>query len=202
MQNPGFRKLSSTDSGGLRAHLLRLDSPSRELRFGGFVSDKALDDYVDRVIWQRDFLYGFFAEEGLRGAIHLARQPSGSRLRRAELAISVERGWQGNGIGTELVRRSLRHARNHWLDEVFLICVPQNRAMQRVSHKLDGHLKWADGEVEATFALPWPDLQSMVEEMLEDSESILLSSGRLVGPASPVSPSTASAGPGSRDQVA
>ena len=53
--------------------------------------------------------------------------------RRAEAAFSVEKPFQRDGIGSELVRRIVRAARNRRITTLYMTCLAQNRAMQNRS---------------------------------------------------------------------
>src|SRR5438067_957940 len=85
-----------------REHLLRLDEDTRLERFCHPVSDAYLHEYCRCLDLTAVRIIGFFAESGMHAAAEL--RPAGSpRSREVEATISVERNWQGQGIGTALM---------------------------------------------------------------------------------------------------
>jgi GNAT superfamily N-acetyltransferase len=88
---------------------------------------------------------------------------------RAELAVTVEDAWQDHGIGTELLRRAIGHARNRGLKSLYMICLTDNRRMQAVARKFEGELSFEGSQVEADIVVPFPTQMSLLAEILGDS---------------------------------
>lgn len=77
------------------------------------------------------------AEDGadeIIGVGRLTRQPGRNE---AEFAMLVIDEYQGEGIGTELLRRLVQVGRDEGLDRITADILQQNRAMQRVCENLD-----------------------------------------------------------------
>ncbi len=53
-----------------------------------------------------------------------------------EFAVTVSDGWQGTGLGTELLRRVVAVGRHEGLSAIVADILPENRDMQRVSEKV------------------------------------------------------------------
>src|SRR6187399_1458819 len=66
-----IRKLWVGEAHKYRDHLLRLDSESRNNRFGGGVSDDFIADYVHLTLSLDSVVHGFFVDGHLRGAAEL-----------------------------------------------------------------------------------------------------------------------------------
>ena len=47
--------------------------------------------------------------------------------------MTVEDRWQDQGLGTELLRRAIVHARNRGLKSLYMICLTDNRRMQAIA---------------------------------------------------------------------
>jgi len=94
-----IRKLWPTEVGKFREHLLRLDPESRRMRFAHAVSDVFIEDYANRMHHMGSIVYGYFEGPHLRAAAEL-RKLSAVWGEEAEAAFSVEKDWQGKGIGT------------------------------------------------------------------------------------------------------
>ncbi len=85
-----IRKLWVGEAHKYRDHLLRLDSESRNNRFGGGVSDDFIADYVHLTLSLDSVVHGFFVDSHLRGAAEL-RMLGRSATDGAEAAIAIEK---------------------------------------------------------------------------------------------------------------
>lgn len=162
-----YRKLVAAEALRLRDHLLRLSPRDRHCRFTGHVSDAVVDAYCRRIPWLSTVVVGCFVDGALRAAAE-CRWLGPGQLRSVEVAVTVEEGWQGQGIGTELVRRVVTVARNRGAASIFMLCLTENRPMQAIARKLAGELHYVDGEVEANIAVPFPTNASLIEEAIAD----------------------------------
>ena len=131
------RKLWIGETGKYRDHLLRLDMPSRNNRFGGAVSDDRIRRHVESSIGLNAVLHGFFVDGTLRGAAELRLLGSRFFTREAEAAFSVEASWQSHGIGSVLLERTLLAARNRGIRRLHMACLADNRRMQQLARKFD-----------------------------------------------------------------
>jgi GNAT superfamily N-acetyltransferase len=167
-----FRKLLPTELVELKAHLLRLSPDDRVARFSGHVGDQAIGEHCARLDWRKSAVIGFFDGGVLRGAAEVRWEDP--RLDwRAEVAVTVEEAWQDAGIGTELMRRAVVVCRNRSLKSIYMICLLDNRRMQRIARKFEGSLEFADGQVEADIKLPFPTQVSLVEEAFADGAGFI-----------------------------
>jgi RimJ/RimL family protein N-acetyltransferase len=157
----------------LPGHFLRLDGEDRRLRFGGHTGEERVRAYCARL--DRDpgavvlgcFLAGELRAVGELKPIGAAWPPA------AELAVSVERPFQGRGLGAELCRRLVVRARNRFVARVHMLCLLDNRPVQRIARGLGGALSFHPGEAEAELRPPWPDPMSALEEWLDEAGAAL-----------------------------
>lgn len=164
---PAIRKLLPAERAQYQAHLLRLDQADRYARFTGTVSGDVIEQHCAKIDWGRTILVGAFIQGELRAAVELCTD----RLlwpNEAELAVSVEKGLQGQGIGNTLVRRTLTIARNRSIQRVHMICLADNVRMRALSRKHGGRMELEGGEFTVTFDLPRPNQFSFALEALED----------------------------------
>lgn len=161
-----FRKLTPADLPAMQAHFARLTLEDRVARFHAFVSLESVAGHVHRTDWLRGIMLGAFIDDGLRGLGELRLEEPWSR--RAELAFSVERGYQGRRLGHELARRAMVVARNRGIIELVLICLPTNIRMQRIARRLGFAMRHDDGEVMAEIAVPPPNPLTVVQEINDD----------------------------------
>ena len=117
-----IRKVWLSESDKFRDHLLRLDRDSRRMRFGMAVSDAFIIDYASRLNDMKCLVYGFFVDHEIRAAAEL-RQIGDSWSSDAEGAFSVEHDYQSRGIGTELLGRIIRSARNRGVAKLYMNCL-------------------------------------------------------------------------------
>jgi len=135
------------------------------LRFGGYASAAQIAAYGERLDWSRALVVGYVTGGEVRGLGQL--EPIGAgRPRSAELAVSVERPFQSRGIGTALLRRLVVAARNRLIERLYMICLMDNGRAVRMARRLDGALRFDDGEAQARIEPPWPTPWSWLEEAL------------------------------------
>ncbi len=164
------RKLLFSERGKIYEHFLRLDAEDRRRRFFGAISDDSIQEYCNAISMVRGVTLGCFVDGVLRGVGELRRHGTWWNGQ-AEVAITVERDFQGRGIGTELLRRLLEIATNRLIKTVNLFCETDNVPMQKVARKLGAHLHAIDGTIEADIEQPWPSTCSMLREVLADGSA-------------------------------
>ena len=166
---PLFRKLTEAETPHYQAHLLRLDSADRRMRFCGGVSDTAVIEHCAAIDWAKTVILGCFVGAELRGAAELRLLDSDPL--QAEFALTIEQGSQDRGLGTELLRRSLIAARNRCITTVTMICLIENARMQRIARKFDSVLALEEGEIEGRLKTSWPTYLSLLEEAAGDAQA-------------------------------
>jgi len=149
-----LRRLLPADLCGFRDHLLRLDAPSRQSRFGMAASDAFVMAYAERCFGIDDVIYGFICDGEVRAAGELRgighNLPLGFGAS-AEAAFSVEIAWRRRGIGAQLMGRIVRAARNRRAQTLYMSCLANNEPMLRLARKFSAQLRFepdvADGKV-------------------------------------------------------
>jgi GNAT superfamily N-acetyltransferase len=163
------RKLWVGETELYRQHLLRLDAESRRNRFGGAVSDEFIRRYSGPSALNGAVIYGFFVEGVLRGAAELRLL---ARAGEAEAALSIERAWQSRGVGTALLERVLLAARNRKIEHLHMLCLAENRRMQRLARKFDAQLNFQSGSVIGELKAPCPTPISVMRELVADGTDL------------------------------
>jgi len=157
-------RLHSADRGAVAAHLLALSSGDRRLRFGGPSSDDTVRDYVARIDFDRDAVFGFLAEDlSLGGAAHVAIVDGV-----AELGVSVLAAHRRRGIGSALVQRASDFARNHSIRTLLARCLTENAAMMHIARKSGMKIVTGRGAAEAHLQLPPPDARTIAADLLQE----------------------------------
>ena len=167
------RKLWVTELPLFRDHLLRLDQDSRRMRFGMAADDRFVEDYAMRVNDMKSLVYAYIEDGEVRAAAELRRL--GPTLRgEAEAAFSVESAHQDSGIGTDLLGRIIRAARNRSIHRIYMNCLLENRKMQRVAKKYDAVLHFEQGDVIGELAPATPNYFSIWREAVEDEMGFVM----------------------------
>jgi GNAT superfamily N-acetyltransferase len=168
-----FRKLWPSETSKFRDHLLRLDAENRRLRFGMPVKDDFIRDYAGRIADYNSLVHGYFEKGQIRAAAEL-RQIGDAWSAKAEAAFSVEPGYQNKGIGTELLGRIVRSARNRGITRLYMNCLLENRKMQRIAKKYDAVLQFDHGDVVGRVVPGVPTYVSLWSEALEDGNGFMM----------------------------
>lgn len=171
-----IRKLVPAERDALLQHLLRLDPLSRFMRFGGVVSDNALARHATRVVSGDASAIGYFTEGELRAVAEL--HPLGKRAGKpaaAEAAFSVERPWQGKGIGSALMRHLVLMAQNRGIEELQVVFLPNNGPMRNLAVHHAAELQLDDEEMIGRMRAPRATVFSQAREFLGDVFSLFSS---------------------------
>jgi RimJ/RimL family protein N-acetyltransferase len=170
-----IRRLWRSDLPAFRAHLLRLDETSRHLRFGGGVSDAFLSQYAEHCFGKGDLVFGAFLDRGLHGAAELrsneaiwTEQAPFNRHIHAEAAFSVENAYRKRGLGEKLFRRVTEAARNHGVEVIEIVCLPENVAMRRLAAKFKAEFKFDNNQLLGKLTARRPTPLSMLREVARD----------------------------------
>ena len=148
-------ELSRLQRDALQKHFLALNAEDRRLRFGVALSDHGVCDYVTRIDFERDAVYG--------GVGHLARSEGF-----AELGVSVLPAHRGKGLGGALLARTHLHARNWGVPTLFMHCLAENGAMMHLARKQGMRIAAERGEADAYLELPPGDAASIATELFAD----------------------------------
>ena len=167
------RKLWPTETDKFRDHLLRLDKESRRMRFAHGVSDNFIIDYANRMLEMGSVVYGFLEGGEVRAAAEL-RKLGTTWGQEAEAAFSVERPWQDQGIGTILMGRVIRAARNRGVQRLYMSCLAENGKMQSIARKHEADLRFEYGEVVGEIVPQWPDYFTYLAEAVDDRVGFMM----------------------------
>lgn len=162
-----IRKLWPTETDKFRDHLLRLDKKNRRSRFAHGVSDAFIDDYAARMSEMGGIVYGYFDGEEVRAAAEL-KKLGDLWGREAEAAFTVEQPLQDQGIGTELMGRVIRAARNRGVQHLCVSCLAENGKMRAIAGKYEADLRFEYGEVIGEIVPEGPNYFSLLAEAVDD----------------------------------
>jgi RimJ/RimL family protein N-acetyltransferase len=165
------QKLNHRHRDDIARHLLGLPAEDRFLRFGHPVKDEAILEYVGRIDFERDRVFGVHASDlALAGVGHLAFDPA---ERSAELGLSVDAGSRGKGYGYALLRRGVVHAANLGYRALFMHCLADNRVMLHLARKAGLSVVVSAGEADGRLALDRRIHADFVEETMTDQFALI-----------------------------
>lgn len=162
-----IRRVLRTETHLIEEHFLRLDAEARARRFGHSVSDHFIRSYVLRANDVGNLTFAYFSDGEIRAVAEL-RQSGRAFGHTAEVAFSVERPFSNMGIGTRLMGRIIRAARNRGLRHLFLVCLRDNVKMQAIARHYGADLHIDEGSMVADIITPSPDYASFASEYLDD----------------------------------
>lgn len=165
------RRLWPADFPALRDHLLRLDSQSRYDRFAMAVNDDFLIRYAERCFGIDDLIYGYYVDGVLRGAGELRSVSKKIFGGLVEAAFSVESEWRRRGVGTELMSRIVRAARNRRAETIYMTCLAQNVAMQGLARKFSADLRFETDDQTGKLVVRSPNAASVWGEFADNATS-------------------------------
>ncbi|HRD77685.1 MAG TPA: GNAT family N-acetyltransferase [Hyphomicrobiaceae bacterium] len=167
------RKLWPSETDKFRDHLLRLDRGSRRMRFAHAVSDTFIADYATRMLEFGSICYGYIVDGEIRAVAEL-RKLSETWGEEAEAAFSVEAAYQDRGIGSELMGRVIRAARNRGVRLLYMSCLAENERMQAIAKKYEADLRFELGDVVGEIVPEEANYFSIMAEAAEDRVSYLM----------------------------
>jgi GNAT superfamily N-acetyltransferase len=162
-----IRKLWPTETDKFRDHLLRLDKQSRHMRFAHGASDAFIEDYAARMAEMGSVAYGYFGGEEIRAVAEL-KKLGDLWGREAEAAFSVEQPLQEQGIGTELMGRVIRAARNRGVQHLCISCLAENNKMRAIARKYEAELRFEFGEIVGEIVPDGANYFSLLAEAVDD----------------------------------
>lgn len=147
-----------------RNHLLSLDSESRYLRFGYQIKDENIHKLCDTIEANPTKHQIFVIDDrdlNVLAAGHISVADS-----ETELAFSVLREHQGQGMGSALMKRCISWCQNRGIKQGNMVCLATNTAVKKLASK-HGVLVNDHGEVTADISIPDTDLTSIYEELVD-----------------------------------
>jgi RimJ/RimL family protein N-acetyltransferase len=124
-------QLGERDKPAIFEHLARLNSNDRYLRFFAVVNDSILHEYVNSGIdLSKDRCFGVYSGKALVAFAHLS-PIKGEKS--AELGISVDENFRRGGLARKLLDRVINYCHVNKLKMLFMSCLRQNGAIQRLA---------------------------------------------------------------------
>jgi GNAT superfamily N-acetyltransferase len=159
-------------------HLKALTPDDKVSRFGYPASDHSIDQLVLNMCYHpQDHELWYARDDGERvGWGHMAKNSDGSW----ELAVSVQKDFQRQGIGNQLITEMLAWAKFHHITEVYMHCIEDNRVIQHLANKNELRTRSrGDGERTASIEVPNPTVFEANAQLFKEQKEIFDEFGKL-----------------------
>jgi len=131
--------LGSADADRYCSHLIRLDAPSRRMRFFEDVSEFHVLFHAGAALSDGRIVIGYVEDGEVRGACELLEVDRDKHL--AEAAFSVETEWRCRGIGGLLMAAMIEQARRLGVRRIEMSCLKSNLPMQALAARFTDDLR-------------------------------------------------------------
>ena len=144
-----------------RKHLKSLDEASKYLRFGYPISDEMIDRLCDQFEAEPEKNILFAIENDDLDFIAIGHIAVQEQL---ELAFSVLKGYQGQGMGNLLMKRVIQWCRIQGKLKGCMVCLSTNAAIRHLCKKHGIHVHNDHGESMANIELDSPNITTYISE--------------------------------------
>ena len=160
-------KLPATEFDRYRTHLLCLDEESRYMRFGFHIKTETINQLCDKWKLNADKHKVFVIEDedmNVVGVAHVSLEDE-----TPELAFSVFKEYQGQGMGDALMKRAVEYCQNKGIKAGCMVCLMSNDKIKRLARKNGILVHSEDGDSYGVISIPDPTPLSVWHEYLEDN---------------------------------
>lgn len=160
-------KLAPSEFHRYKTHLLSLDEESRYMRFGYHIRTEQIRELCKK--WQANSdKHVIFAIENedleIVGIGHVSLEDTP-----AELAFSVLKECQGQGMGDALMKRTIEYCQNHGIKLGCMVCLGSNDKIKSLARKNGILVKTEYGDSHGEIEIPDPSPISIWHEAVNDS---------------------------------
>lgn len=155
-----------------RTHLKALDRESKTLRFANPLTDDVIDKLCDG--WESDHEHNIlFAIENDRLELVAVAHIAIDEKHDMELAFSVLKEYQGQGMGNLLMKRAIQWCRTHNFLHGSMVCLSTNSVIKHLCTKYGIHMQSEYGETLADIELDSPNLTTYWSEATDKNLAIM-----------------------------
>lgn len=170
MSHSTVRRVLPHEYGKYRTHLKSLDAESKVLRFGYSINEYVLDQLCDKFEADPAHNILFCIENNNLEFVavgHIALQDE------MELAFSVLKEYQGQGMGTALMKRCIQWCRTHNVLKGCMVCLSTNAAIKHLCLKHGIHVHNEHGETTADIELDSPNITTFLTEATDSNLGVM-----------------------------
>lgn len=164
------RRVLPHEYGKYHTHLQRLDDTSKYLRFGFYIRDEVLEQVFDKIDADHQHHILFCIENDNLDFVAVGHIALGEDM---ELAFSVLKEYQGQGMGSALMKRCIQWCRTHNVLKGYMVCLSTNSTMRHLCAKYGIKLNNDDGETLANICLEQAHADTYIEELMDRNLAVL-----------------------------
>ena len=150
-----------------RAHLLILDEESRYMRFGFHIKNEIINELCSKWELSPDKHKVFVIENDNMEVVGVAHVSLEDEI--PELAFSVFKEYQGQGMGDALMARAIEYCQNKGIKQGCMVCLGINDKIKRLARKHGVLVKTEHGDSQGEITIPEPTPVSIWHEYVSDS---------------------------------
>lgn len=151
-------------------HLKNLDDEDRYTRFGYAASPGTIDQMILNILYNQNdhHIFTYYIDDRIVGFGHLAREGTDW-----ELAVSVEKAYQGRGIANELMDHMIAWGKTHSVEVLYMHCITENQKIQHLARK-HGLKTWdrSGHELTAKVKLPNPTVLDYTTNFVREQSEL------------------------------
>lgn len=160
-------RLCVWDYAKYRDHLLALDSESRYMRFGFSIKDETIEELCNK--WRsKASQHVVFAIENdnleVVAVAHISLEEAVP-----ELAFSVLKEYQRQGMGDALMKRAIEYCQNRGIEHCYMVCLSSNNKMRQLARKNSAVIETEEGDSVGRVKIPSPTWNSIWHEYMVTS---------------------------------
>ena len=150
-----------------RNHLLSLDDESKYMRFGFHIRSETISDLCSK--WQSNYdKHQIFVIENdnldVVGVAHVSLEEE-----TPELAFSVLKDHQKQGMGDALMKRAIEYCQNKGIKHGYMVCLMSNDKIKGLARKNGVLVHSEEGDSYGDITIPAPTPVSYWHEYLENT---------------------------------
>ena len=160
------RRVLPHEYGKYRTHLKALDAASKILRFGYPVTDAVIDQLCDKFEADHSHNILFCIENNDLEFVAIGHIALYDEM---ELAFSVLKDYQKQGMGSALMKRVIQWCRTNGNLKGCMVCLSTNQAIRHLCSKHGIHMHNEHGETMADIELDSPNITTYITEATDSN---------------------------------
>jgi len=164
------RRVLPHEYGKYRTHLKALDADSKILRFANPLSNDVIDKLCDGFEARPDKHVLFAIEDSNLEFVAIGHIALEGEM---ELAFSVLKEYQGQGMGNKLMHRCIQYCRTHNILKGCMVCLSTNSKIKHLCSKYGITMENDHGETLADIELAMPTPSTFINEATDSNLAVM-----------------------------
>lgn len=166
-KNYTIKRIDEQYQDAVLEHFIKLDKESIYNRFCIAMNDYSLENYVKQIDYKNAYFAVFDDDLNIVGLGECVREKSPSNS--AEVAFSVLKEYQGQGLGNKILGRIVRYAQANNIDTLNMFCLRTNQKVVHLAKKFGLKVSISEGENIAVLDNMKKNDFSPINELVEET---------------------------------